>query len=126
MQIDALDHFVMTVADIAASCDFYSRVLGLEIIAFGDNRKALKIGNQKINLHQSGKEIHPCAGKPCAGSADLCFISDLPIPAVIDHLSTAGVPVELGPVPRTGARGPMMSVYIRDPDENLVEISNYP
>lgn len=125
MEIRGLDHFVLTVADIDTSCDFYHRLLGIEITGFGDNRKALKIGNQKINLHQAGGEIQPCAQRPVPGSADICFIAETPISEILDQLDTAGIVVELGPVQRTGAQGTIISVYLRDPDGNLIELSNY-
>jgi catechol 2,3-dioxygenase-like lactoylglutathione lyase family enzyme len=125
MLIKTLDHLVLTVADIAATCDFYKRVLQCEVITFGDNRKALKCGLQKINLHQSGAEYLPCAGLPTPGSADLCFIVEAPLDDLIAHLKKADILIEEGPVERTGAGGPILSVYIRDPDQNLIELSNY-
>lgn len=125
MQIKVLDHLVLTVSDIAVTCEFYQRVLQCEVITFGDNRKALKCGEQKINLHRSGAEFQPCARQPTAGSADLCFITETPIDELIAHLKESGVVIEEGPVERAGARGPILSVYIRDPDENLIELSNY-
>ncbi len=125
MRIQALDHFVLTVKDIAATCEFYRRVLGLEVITFGDKRKSLKLGNQKIYLHQSGAEFQPCARRPTTGSADLCFIAETPIETLVERLLRCGVSVEEGPVQRNGARGPIVSVYIRDPDGNLIELSNY-
>jgi len=124
--LDRLDHFVLTVADIDATCAFYTRVLGMEVRTFGPlGRKALHFGRQKINLHQRGKEFEPKAAHPLPGSADLCFIAKGTLDAVIAHLGTCGVAIELGPVERTGATGPMRSVYIRDPDGNLIEISTY-
>ena len=125
MNIDHLDHLVLTVRDIAAACDFYSRVLGMEVVTFGDNRKALRFGQQKINLHEVGHEFEPKAAQPVPGSADLCFISNDPIDAIIAHLQVSGVPIIEGPVQRTGAAGTIVSVYLRDPDGNLIEISNY-
>lgn len=125
MRIQMLDHFVLTVKDITTTCEFYRRVLGLEVITFGDKRKSLKLGNQKINLHQSGAEFQPCARRPTAGSADLCFIAETPIETLVERLLQCGVSVEEGPVQRAGARGPIVSVYIRDPDGNLIELSNY-
>jgi catechol 2,3-dioxygenase-like lactoylglutathione lyase family enzyme len=126
MKIDALDHLVLTVANIDASCAFYERVLGMQTITFGQGRKALAFGVQKINLHQQGHEFEPKAERPTPGSADLCFLTGSPLAQVIDHLQACGVPVLEGPVSRTGARGPIMSVYFRDPDRNLIEVSNYP
>lgn len=125
MKIDRLDHLVLTVADIADTCKFYSTALGMKVITFGSNRKALAYGLQKINLHERGKEFEPKAMTPTAGSADLCFISSTPLNEVISELKQCGVDIVEGPVHRTGATGPIVSVYIRDPDGNLIEISNY-
>ena len=126
MKIDRLDHFVLTVRDLDATVDFYTRVLGMELVTFGaQGRKALSFGSQKINLHVAGKEFEPKARTPVPGSADVCFITATPIAEVQAHLAAHGVAVEEGPVPRTGAVGPITSVYIRDPDGNLIEISNY-
>lgn len=125
MKIDRLDHLVLTVHDIAATCDFYSRVLGMEVVTFGANRKALRFGQQKINLHEAGHEFEPKAAQPAPGSADLCFISSDPLDAIIAHLHANHVPIIEGPVQRTGATGTIESVYLRDPDGNLIEISNY-
>jgi catechol 2,3-dioxygenase-like lactoylglutathione lyase family enzyme len=123
--IDHLDHLVLTVASIDATVAFYTSVLGMELIAFGD-RKALRFGGQKINLHQMGKEFEPKAVRPTPGSADLCFITKAPLEQVISHLSSRNCAIELGPVTRDGALGEMLSIYLRDPDLNLIEISNYP
>lgn len=126
MKIDRLDHFVLTVRDLDATVEFYTRVLGMELVTFGaQGRKALGFGSQKINLHVAGKEFEPKARMPVPGSADVCFITATPLDEVQAHLAAHGVAVEEGPVPRTGAVGPITSVYIRDPDGNLVEISNY-
>jgi len=122
--IDRIDHFVLTVKDVEASCRFYERVLGLRRVDF-DGRVALHFGGQKINLHRAGHEFVPKARQPAPGSGDFCLIALTPLDAVIAHLKTCGVAIELGPVPKTGARGPMRSVYFRDPDGNLVEVSNY-
>ncbi|WP_223829598.1 VOC family protein [Paenibacillus arenilitoris] len=124
INISRLDHLVLTVKDIDKTCDFYSRVLGMEVTTFGEGRKALHFGQQKINLHEVGKEFEPKAKTPMPGTADLCFITDTPILDVIYHLGSCDVPVEEGPVIRTGALTPITSVYIRDPDDNLIEISN--
>ena len=124
MKIDSLDHLVLTVADIDASCAFYNRVLGMEVVTFGAGRKALAFGTQKINLHQAGREFEPKAARPTPGSADLCFLSSVPLPQVQAHLAACGVTITEGPVQRTGAQGPILSVYFRDPDHNLIEISN--
>jgi catechol 2,3-dioxygenase-like lactoylglutathione lyase family enzyme len=126
MQIDRIDHLVLTVHDIAATCDFYSRVLGMRVVTFGDGRKALQFGQQKINLHQRGKEFEPRALQPTPGSADLCLVTQVPLREVKGHLRACGVAILEGPVKRTGAMGPIHSIYIRDPDGNLIEVSNYP
>ena len=124
MKIDRLDHLVLTVQNMEATCEFYCRVLGMELIKFGNDRKALKFGNQKINLHQAGKEFEPKALCPTPGSADLCLITTTPLSEVIQHLAFYQIPIEEGIVQRTGATGSIASVYIRDPDGNLIEISN--
>ena len=125
MRSERLDHFVLTVASIERTCDFYARVLGMEVMTFGSGRKALGFGRQKINLHETGREFEPKAHKPTPGSADFCLITDSPSEDVVRHLNQLDVPIEEGPVPRTGASGPIISVYIRDPDRNLIEISNH-
>jgi catechol 2,3-dioxygenase-like lactoylglutathione lyase family enzyme len=125
MKIDSMDHVVFTVKDIEATCEFYSKVLGMEIVTFGQGRKALVFGSQKINLQQLGRESTLIAEKPTSGSADICFITSVPLSEVVAHLSSCGVRVIGGPVERDGARGLMMSVYFRDPDLNLIEVSNY-
>jgi catechol 2,3-dioxygenase-like lactoylglutathione lyase family enzyme len=123
MQLDRLDHLVLTVADIEATCAFYERVLGMRRVAFGAGRVTLQFGRQKINLHQAGREFEPKALRPTPGSADLCFLAAIPLEAVIAHLAVAGVEIEEGPVARSGALGPIRSVYLRDPDGNLLEIA---
>jgi len=125
MRIERLDHLVLTVRDIAATCDFYSTVLGMEVVTFGAGRKALAFGQQKFNLHEAGREFEPKAEAPTPGSADLCLIAEGLLSDVIDHLRACGVPVLEGPVKRTGALGPISSVYFRDPDRNLIEVSTY-
>ncbi len=125
MRIERLDHLVLTVRDIAATCDFYSTVLGMEVVTFGAGRKALAFGQQKFNLHEAGREFEPKADRPTPGSADLCLIADDSLAEVIDHLRACGVPILEGPVKRTGALGPITSVYFRDPDQNLIEVSTY-
>lgn len=125
MQIKNIDHIVLTVADIAKTIEFYTTVLGLELETFKENRKALKFGTQKINLHQKGNEFEPKALHPTTGSADLCFITITPIEEVLLELKAKGIPVVEGIVDRTGANGLIESVYIRDPDNNLIELSNY-
>jgi catechol 2,3-dioxygenase-like lactoylglutathione lyase family enzyme len=126
MHIDRFDHVVLTVLDIEATCKFYERACGMQVETFGNGRKALKFGQQKINLHQVGKEIKPYAQHPTRGSADFCMITSVPVEDVMNHLKANGIAIEEGIVDRTGAMGPIRSVYIRDPDQNLVEISNYP
>ncbi len=124
MKIDALDHLVLTVQSIEATCAFYQRVLGMQVIHFGSGRTALQFGRQKLNLHETGKEFEPKAVRPTTGSADLCFLTSLHLEEVISHIHACGVTVEEGPVHRTGAMGPIRSIYIRDPDGNLLEIAN--
>lgn len=124
MQISHLDHLVLTVADIDVTTDFYCRVLGMQAVTFGEGRKALAFGRQKINLHPAGGEFEPKAERPQPGSADLCFIVSTPLEEVIEHLAQQGVAIIEGPVRRTGATGPIRSVYLRDPDLNLIELSN--
>ncbi len=124
IQIQSLDHLVLTVSDIKRSIDFYSIVLGMQAEAFGENRWALKFGNQKINLHQKGHEFEPKAKHPTPGSADLCFLVTTPIDEVIRYFEIIHVPIEKGPVKRTGAQTALLSIYIRDPDQNLIELSN--
>ena len=123
--IDRIDHAVLTVGDIDATCDFYQRVLGMEVVSFGGGRRALKFGAQKFNLHQAGREFEPKAQRPTPGSADFCLITTTPIARVVEHLTECGVEVFEGPVARTGAEGPITSVYFRDPDLNLVEVAVY-
>jgi catechol 2,3-dioxygenase-like lactoylglutathione lyase family enzyme len=125
MKIDHLDHLVLTVADIARTCDFYTRVLGMEVVTFGAGRTALRFGRQKINLHPADEIPGLVADKPTPGSGDLCFITETPLAEVAAHLEACSVPIIAGPGPRAGAVGTIQSVYIRDPDQNLVEISNY-
>ncbi|NLR62289.1 VOC family protein [Chitinophaga polysaccharea] len=126
MIITHLDHLVITVKSLAVTCDFYAKILGMEIITFGDDRKALRFGQQKINLHEKGREISPMAALPTMGSADLCFISATPVEDILRELQDNNIPVlEGGIVERTGANGKIRSVYFRDPDGNLLEVSNY-
>lgn len=125
MKIERLDHLVLTVADIEATCAFYSRVMGMEVVTFGNGRKALTFGQQKINLHEWGKEFEPKAALPTPGSGDLCFITETPMDAVVEHLKAEQVTIIEGPAKRTGAIGTLMSVYFRDPDGNLIEVSHY-
>ena len=124
--LQKLDHLVLTVADIEATCQFYATVLGCKVITFGDNRKALRIGNsaQKINLHPAEHPFKPAAKHPQPGSDDLCFLTSTPIADVIEQMTQLNVPIIEGPVTRTGTFGPILSVYIRDPDGNLIEVAN--
>ena len=124
MRIKQLDHLVLTVKDIEATCRFYTQVLGMKTVDFAAGRKALKFGRQKINLHQQGQEFEPKAQQPTAGSADLCLLTDMPIAEIIEQLKTSRVPIIVGPLERTGAEGPLLSIYLRDPDGNLLEIAN--
>jgi catechol 2,3-dioxygenase-like lactoylglutathione lyase family enzyme len=126
MKIDRLDHLVLTVKSIPATCDFYSRVLGMKVVSFGNGRMALAFGSQKINLHEAGKEVDPKAHRPTSGSGDLCFITTTPAAEFVKHLKQHRIEILEGPVQRTGALGPIVSVYFRDPDLNLIEVSNYP
>lgn len=123
--IDRLDHLILTVKNVDVTCAFYSRVLGMQIVTFDNGRKALAFGSQKINLHEQGKEFEPKAKNPAPGSADLCFITSVGLSDVVAHLHVLGVLIIEGPVRRTGALGPITSVYFRDPDLNLIEVSNY-
>ncbi|XP_062379933.1 glyoxalase domain-containing protein 5 [Sardina pilchardus] len=125
VQISHLDHLVLTVRSVPKTIDFYSSVLGMEVVTFKGDRKALGFGQQKINLHQSGKEFEPKAKSPTPGSADLCLITNTSLTTVASHLKDCGVAIEEGPVERSGAVGPITSVYFRDPDQNLIEVSNY-
>lgn len=123
--IDRIDHFVLTVASIEAACAFYERALGFQRIDTPGRPTALGFGAQKINLHELRHSFEPKAAHPLPGSADFCLIAKGPLDTVRARLAAAGVVLELGPVPRNGALGPMMSVYFRDPDQNLVEVSVY-
>ncbi len=123
--VELIDHIVFTVADVALTCEFYQRVLGMKVETFGEGRKALSFGGQKINLHRYGREFEPKAKAPAPGSQDICLISGTPIAEVMEHLAACGVAIEEGPVKRTGATGPINSIYFRDPDGNLIEVSNY-
>ena len=124
IRLSHLDHLVLTVTDIAVSCAFYQQVLGMQHQVFGQGRHALVFGQHKINLHPHGKEFEPKAAYPTPGSADLCLIAETEITEIMAHLQHCGVSIEEGPVPRTGATVPIISVYFRDPDHNLIELSN--
>src|SRR4051812_18142147 len=125
MKIDRIDHLVLTVADIDATVAFYTKVLGFNVTTFGEGRKALTFGRQKFNLHQRGKEFEPKAKAPTPGAIDICLIASTPLGEVVEELRALGIAIEEGPINRTGAVGPICSVYLRDPDQNLIEIANY-
>lgn len=125
MPLQRFDHVVLTVADVDVTVEFYERVLGMEGVSFGDGRRALSFGQNKINLHRAGREFEPKAARPTPGSADLCLVTDDPLEQVVARLEANDVPIVEGPVDRTGALGPIRSVYLRDPDENLIEVSVY-
>jgi catechol 2,3-dioxygenase-like lactoylglutathione lyase family enzyme len=124
LTIDHLDHVVLTVADLDATIAFYSKVLGMIPVTFGEGRKAIAFGAQKINLHLAGHEFEPKAMRPTPGSADVCLITTMALDAAMMHVRSCGVTIELGPVDRTGAIGPLRSFYFRDPDGNLIEVAN--
>lgn len=125
MKIDRLDHLVLTVRDIDVTVAFYVRALGMQAVSFGAGRRALVFGQQKINLHPADAPLKPHALRPTPGSADLCFVTSMQISEVVAHLDNVGVALEQGPVSRTGALGDIISVYFRDPDSNLIEVSCY-
>lgn len=124
MQIESIDHIVLTVKDIEKSVEFYTSTLGMQKRYFGDERVALFFGSQKINLHKVGEELLPHAKHPTSGSADLCFITKIALEEVIQELKQKNIDIEEGPLKRSGAEGGILSIYIRDPDENLIEIAN--
>jgi catechol 2,3-dioxygenase-like lactoylglutathione lyase family enzyme len=126
VRVSRLDHLVLTVASIDATVSFYTQILGMTPVTFGAGRTALTFGTSKINLHEAGREFEPKALRPTPGSADLCFIVDEDIRDLVTDLADAGIEIEAGPVERTGALGPILSCYLRDPDQNLIELSNYP
>ena len=121
--ITAIDHVVLTTRDEDACVRFYTEVLGMRLVRFGEGRRAFAFGAQKINLHVAGRELEPRAHLPVPGSQDWCLLADRPLEEVVARLAAHGVPIEAGPGPRTGARGPIRSVYVRDPDLNLIEIA---
>jgi catechol 2,3-dioxygenase-like lactoylglutathione lyase family enzyme len=124
VEIDRIDHFVLTVRDVEAAIAFYARALGMRPVTFAGGRRALAFGRQKINLHDAGAEFEPKAQHPVPGSADFCLIADAPIDDVVAYLRACAVEIVEGPVPKSGAAGALISVYIRDPDGNLIEIAN--
>ncbi len=123
--VSHIDHLVLTVKNIPASVEFYVQVLGMQRIQFGEGRTALKFGQQKINLHEAGNEFEPKAKNATPGSADLCLITDTELTQVMEYVQSCQVEIIEGPVERTGATGQLLSFYIRDPDQNLIEIANY-
>ena len=123
-QIRSIDHFVLTCADVDATIGFYTRVLGMTAETFAGGRRALCFGDQKINLHQAGREFEPRARVATPGSGDFCLLSEVPVAEIARHLAAEGIEVIEGPVAKTGAAGPLVSIYFRDPDGNLVEVSN--
>ena len=124
MRVTAIDHVVLTVRDIERTIAFYERALGMRAVTFGEGRRAIAFAEGKLNLHQAGREFQPNARVATPGAIDLCFRTDIPLDDVIGHLRREGIAIELGPVPKTGARGPLRSVYFRDPDGNLIEVAN--
>ncbi|MBM6593818.1 VOC family protein [Microvirga pudoricolor] len=124
MHVDSIDHFVLVVADVARTCDFYGRVLGMEAREMSPGRWALHFGRQKINLQQVGVSVDPLARNPTPGAGDFCLLTSLPLDDVMDHLKRQGVAIFSGPVERIGAAGTLRSVYFYDPDDNMVEVSN--
>ena len=125
MNIDRIDHVVMTVRSVDATCAFYQHVLGMQPVTFAGGRRALAFGRQKINLHEAGREFEPKAHLAAPGTLDICLVTTTPLPQVIEHLARCNVTIIEGPVAKTGATGPLRSVYFRDPDQNLIEVSNY-
>lgn len=121
--INHLDHLVLTTIDVEACKDFYTRVMGMNLEIFGAGRLALRFGEQKINVHVRGHEFEPKAHLPVSGALDLCFIASISLEKVVAHLEAQQWPIIEGPVQRTGATGPIRSIYVRDPDLNLIEIS---
>ncbi len=124
MELEAIDHVVLTVRDIPASVAFYSRVLGMREVVFGEGRRALAFGRCKLNLHQAGREFEPKAAHPAPGAVDLCLLARTPVAEIVRHLAAHDVAIEEGPIERTGSQGPILSVYVRDPDGNLIELSH--
>jgi catechol 2,3-dioxygenase-like lactoylglutathione lyase family enzyme len=124
VRVQRIDHVVLTVADLERTIAFYERALGMTAVSFGEGRRALAFGDQKLNLHQAGREFEPKARRPTPGGVDICFTTDVPLEEVVAHLRASGIPIELGPVDKVGARRALRSLYFRDPDGNLIEVSN--
>jgi catechol 2,3-dioxygenase-like lactoylglutathione lyase family enzyme len=125
MKIDRIDHIVLAVRSIERTCAFYSSAFGMEVLSFGEGRKTLAFGRQKLNLHGLGKEFEHRVGRPTPGLIDLCLITDTPLVEEHQHLADTGVTVLEGAIQRTDATGLILSIYVRDPDDNLIEVSNY-
>ena len=124
MRVDRIDHVVLTVTDVERTMSFYQRVLGMTAVTFGDGRRALAFGDQKLKAHQAGREFEPRARRPTPGAVDICFTTDVPLDEIASHLRSLSVAIELGPVDKIGARHALRSLYFRDPDGNFVEVSN--
>ncbi|MGH2492180.1 MAG: VOC family protein [Candidatus Limnocylindria bacterium] len=124
MRVGRIDHVVLTVADVERTISFYQRVLGMSAVTFGEGRRALAFGDQKLNLHQAGREFEPKARRPTPGAVDICFTTDVPLDEVAAHLRSQSIEIELGPVDKIGARRALRSLYFRDPDGNLIEVAN--
>jgi len=124
VKVERIDHVVLTVADVERTIAFYERALGMRAVTFGEGRRALAFGDQKLNLHEAGREFTPHASAPLPGGVDICFTTTTPLDKVISHLHSLGVAIESGPVAKTGARATLRSIYLRDPDGNLIEIAN--
>ena len=124
MEVSSIDHLVLTVRDVTETLEFYERVLGMRQVNFGEDRVALKFGNQKINLHALGQEFEPRAANASPGTADLCFITPVELPQAMSHVESCGVEIIEGPVSRTGANSQLLSFYFRDPSGNLIEVAN--
>ena len=124
MEIDKIDHLVLTVRNIEETLQFYKDVLGMESVTFGEGRTALKFGDQKLNLHELGNEFEPRAIKPTPGAIDICFTTQIPLKEAMEHVENCGIKIIEGPVNRTGANGSLLSFYFRDPSENLIEVAN--
>ena len=125
MKIDRIDHIVLTVVSVDVTIEFYSRVLGMEPITFAGGRRGLAFGVQKINLHSAENPYSEKAQEPTPGSGDFCMITKTPMADVIDHFNAENIEIEVGPIPKSGATGSLISIYFRDPDGNLLELSNY-
>lgn len=125
IKITHIDHFVLTVNDIDKTIQFYESILGMQLIQFGNGRVALSLGNQKINLHKAGNEFEPKARTPTPGSGDFCFIIENEVSEAMEHVKSMGIEIIEGPIEKTGASGPIMSFYFRDPDKNLIELAKY-